>query len=185
MPAASLRLVVHGAAGRMGRRVVALACEDAAIETVAGVEYEGNSLLGTDVAALAGLAPRGIALQSQWPQWVADGGPGRAVIDFSLPTAVDGCVEHCVKADVPLVVATTGLEPEQHETLRMASRTIPICWAPSMSLTVNLTMRLAQQVTAALKDIPGGIDVEIIERHRSVQGRCTERDGTEVRRSDR
>jgi len=34
-----------------------------------------------------------------------------------------------------------------------------------MSLAVNLTMRLARQVTAALKDIPGGIDIEIIERH--------------------
>jgi len=165
MPVASLRLVVHGAAGRMGRRVVALACEDPAIEMVAGVEYEGNSLLGTDVAALAGLAPRGIVLQSQWPEWIADGKPGRAVIDFSLPTAVDRCVQHCIGAGAPLVVATTGLEPEQHETLRNASRSIPICWAPSMSLTVNLTMRLAQQVTAALKDIPGGIDIEIIERH--------------------
>lgn len=165
MPAASLRLVVHGAAGRMGRRVVALACEDPAIEMVAGVEYEGNALIGTDVAALAGLAPRGIPLQSQWPEWIADGGPGRTVIDFSLPTAVDGCVKYCVNAAVPVVVATTGLEPEQHELLRTASRSIPICWAPSMSLAVNLTMRLAQQVTAALKDIPGGVDVEIIERH--------------------
>lgn len=165
MSAASLRLVVHGAAGRMGRRVVALACEDASVDVVAGVEHAGNSLLGTDVAALAGLAPRGIPLLSQYPEWIADGQPGRAVIDFSLPSAVIGCVEQCVGASVPLVVATTGLEAEQHESLRAASRSIPICWAPSMSLTVNLTMRLAQQVTAALKNIPGGIDVEIIERH--------------------
>lgn len=165
MPLGSLRLVVHGAAGRMGRRVVALACEDSSIEIIAGVEYEGNPLIGTDVAALAGLAPRGLALQSQWPAWIADGGPGRAVIDFSLPTAVDSCVQQCVRAAVPLVVATTGLEPDQHEVLRKASESIAICWAPSMSLTVNLTMRLAQQVAAALKNIPGGIDVEIIERH--------------------
>ena len=34
-----------------------------------------------------------------------------------------------------------------------------------MSLAVNLTMRLAQQVTAALKNLASGVDIEIIERH--------------------
>jgi len=165
MPASSLHLVVHGAAGRMGRRVVALAYEDLAVELVGGVEYDGNPLLGTDVASLAGLPPSGIALTAAWPRWPDTARSGRAVIDFSLPSAVDGCVRYCVQAGVPLVVATTGLEPEQHDILRSASESIPVCWAPSMSLAVNLTMQLAKQVTAALKDIPGGIDIEIIERH--------------------
>ncbi len=34
-----------------------------------------------------------------------------------------------------------------------------------MSLAVNLTMKLTQQVTAALKNLASGLDVEIIERH--------------------
>ncbi len=34
-----------------------------------------------------------------------------------------------------------------------------------MSLAVNLTMRLAQQAAKALKNVPQGADVEIIERH--------------------
>ncbi len=161
----SLRLVVHGAAGRMGRRVVALACQDSQISQVSGVESASNPCLGSDLGSLAGLAPSGVALQSQWPQWLSDASGPRAVIDFSLPEALDGCVAACVAAGTPLVVATTGLDPAGQARLRQAAESIAICWAPSMSLAVNLTMRLTEQIAAALKDVAGGLDVEIIERH--------------------
>jgi 4-hydroxy-tetrahydrodipicolinate reductase len=159
MAAAKLRLVVHGAAGRMGRRVVALAAQDEAVELVGGVEHGSHPLLGQDLGTLAGGSPLNVSLAAQWPE-SAD-----AVIDFSLPMAVSGCVQQCLASGTPLVVATTGLEAEQQELLRRAGEQIPVCWAPSMSLAVNLTMRLAQQVTAALKNVTGGLDVEIIERH--------------------
>ena len=42
---------------------------------------------------------------------------------------------------------------------------IPLLWSPSMSLAVNLAMKLAAVAGAALKDHPTGADVEIIERH--------------------
>ena len=34
-----------------------------------------------------------------------------------------------------------------------------------MSVAVNLTMMLARQAARSLKDIPDGVDVEVIERH--------------------
>jgi 4-hydroxy-tetrahydrodipicolinate reductase len=159
MPTQPLSLVVHGAAGRMGRRVVVLAAEDTDVQLIGGIESSSHPLLGTDIGSIAGIPPVGALLHSVWPD-----GAG-AVIDFSLPAAVGNCVNACLKSKTPLVVATTGLEEEQKAMLTEASHTIPICWAPSMSLAVNLTMRLAQQVTAALKTLPSGIDVEIIERH--------------------
>lgn len=170
MSAETLRLIVHGAAGRMGRRVVALAVEDPLVSLVGGIDRPGSPAIGQDLAVLAGLSASGVPLVDNWAAVDAGssssaGGAGRCVIDFSLPEAVDACVESCVRHQLPLVVATTGLEPSQHETLRGAAASIPICWAPSMSLAVNLTMRLAQQVTAALKDVVGGVDIEILERH--------------------
>lgn len=167
----SVHLIVHGAAGRMGRRVVALAVEDPAVRLLAGIDRRESPAIGQDIAGLAGLAPCGILLAGDWSAAdtetaTASASPaGRCVIDFSLPEAVDGCVANCVRRGLPLVVATTGLEAHQHESLRQAAATIPICWAPSMSLAVNLTMRLTQQVTAALKDVAGGVDIEILERH--------------------
>ena len=32
-------------------------------------------------------------------------------------------------------------------------------------MAVNLTMKLTQQITETLKDVPGGLDIEILERH--------------------
>jgi 4-hydroxy-tetrahydrodipicolinate reductase len=159
MSSSPISLVVHGAAGRMGRRVVALAAEDRAIKLIGGVEAASHPLIGNDIGVIAGISALGVALDSRWPAGAS------AVIDFSLPVAVAGCVEACLQSGTPLVVATTGLEAEQKELLAHAAKTLPICWAPSMSLAVNLTMRLAEQVTAALKGLSSGIDIEIIERH--------------------
>ena len=86
------------------------------------------------------------------------------MIDFSLPTAVDACIAHCAKRELPLVLATTGLSAEQKQSLSDAALSMPTVCAPSMSLAVNLTMKLAQQVTETLKDVAGGLDIEILER---------------------
>ena len=66
---------------------------------------------------------------------------------------------------MPLVLATTGLEEHQQEKVKQIAKTIPLLWAPSMSLAVNLAMKLTQVAAGALKDHPSGADVEIIERH--------------------
>jgi 4-hydroxy-tetrahydrodipicolinate reductase len=152
-------LVVHGAAGRMGRRVVALAAEDPTIRLVAAIESPRHPELGKDALALAGMNSVGLMLGSEWPP------SAEVVIDFSVPDAVPVVVEQCLKANLKLVMATTGIEPEGKAALIEASRSIAIVWAPSMSLAVNLTMRLAEQAAAALQNVPGGVDIEIIERH--------------------
>jgi 4-hydroxy-tetrahydrodipicolinate reductase len=87
------------------------------------------------------------------------------VVDFSLPAAIDGCIANCLELKSPLVVATTGLSQDQKQSLADAAASIPIVWAPSMSLAVNLTMKLTQQITETLKDVAGGLDIEILERH--------------------
>ena len=143
----------------MGRRVVALASEDSSFKITATIDHDGNPLMGQDAGAVAGLSPIGVPLTSQWPEH-AD-----AVIDFSLPTALESCVAKAVEHQVALVVATTGLDDGQKADLAKAGEAIPIVWAPSMSMAVNLTMKLTQQITETLKDVAGGIDIEILERH--------------------
>ncbi len=60
-------------------------------------------------------------------------------------------------------MATTGLEEPQKARLRETAAHIPLLWAPSMSLTVNLAMKLAETAARALADKDA--DVEILERH--------------------
>ena len=143
----------------MGRRVVALAAADDSLEVTAAIENDQSPLLGQDAGDLAGIETLDITIASKWPT------DADVVIDFSLPEAIDRCIEKCLLHRTALVVATTGMTDAQVERLRDASETIPIVWAPSMSLAVNLSMKLAQQITEKLIDVPGGLDIEIIERH--------------------
>lgn len=83
------------------------------------------------------------------------------VIDFSSP---DGCMQvlkYCSKNNVPLVVGTTGLSDTQKEALESASKTIPIAFAPNMSLSVNVMFAMSKLVAKYLPDA----EVEIIEAH--------------------
>lgn len=154
-----IKLAVHGAAGRMGQRVIAMASEDTDIEIVAAIEHADHGLLGNDAGLIAGISALDVSLSSQWPSYAS------VAIDFSLPIAADTCIANCVAAKMPLVMATTGLNEAQKQTLQDASKSIPIVFAPSMSMAVNLTMKLTQQVTETLKNVPGGLDIEILERH--------------------
>ena len=57
------------------------------------------------------------------------------------------------------------MEESQLQTVREAAQEVAMLWAPSMSLLVNLTMKLAETAGAALAPHDSGVDVEIIERH--------------------
>lgn len=154
-----LRIGINGVAGRMGQRLVALASADPQFELVAALEHAKHAKLGTDAGTIAGVGPLGVPLTTEL------NAPLDVMIDFSVPQATAAIVAACVAKRVPLVVATTGLEPEQQAAVRHAAETIPLLWAPSMSLAVNLGMKLAEIAGRALKDHPSGADVEIIERH--------------------
>lgn len=152
-----LRIAIHGAAGRMGQRLVALAAADDELSVVGALESASHPRLGEDAGAVAGIGEIGVPLSAEMPEDV------EAVVDFSVAEAVDGILETCLKRKLPLVVATTALSPEQIEKLNKTAESIPLLWAPNMSLAVNLTMKLTGVAAEALKD--SDADVEILERH--------------------
>lgn len=154
-----IRIAVHGAAGRMGQRVIACAAADQAFRIVAALEYPGHPRLGEDAGVLSGVAPLGVALND------AFNADADVLIDFSTPTGAERATSLCVERKLPLVMATTGLEDAVQAQLREAATKIPLVWSPSMSLAVNLMMKLTSIAASALKDYPGGADVEIMERH--------------------
>ena len=143
----------------MGQRLVALATDDPELAVVAGLEVPTHSELGRDAGRLAGLSSIGVPLSSTLEV------PADCVIDFSVPEATPQVVELCRERQLPLVLATTGLTDDQKQLVASLAEELPVVWAPSMSLAVNLTMKLATLAAEALKDCPGGADVEIIERH--------------------
>jgi 4-hydroxy-tetrahydrodipicolinate reductase len=161
MPASQVtRLAIHGAAGRMGQRLVALAHAAEQLCVAAALEAEGHPQIGKDAGVIAGAGEIGVPLGSRLDSDCAD-----VVIDFSVPVAAARIVEACRAAKLPIVVATTGFDKRQEAAVREAAKEIPLVWAPNMSLAVNLAMRLCDTAAAALAGQSSGVDVEIIERH--------------------
>ena len=154
-----LKLGVNGAAGRMGQRVVALASADKALKVAAAYEWSGSPKLGYDAGELAGVGKLHVPVAAEIGEHMD------VVIDFSTP---DGCMhilKQCAERSIPLVVATTGLTAAQRAAVEEAAQVTPILMAPSMSLAVNIAMKLVAEAGQALRDHSSGVDVEIIERH--------------------
>jgi 4-hydroxy-tetrahydrodipicolinate reductase len=154
-----LQLAIHGAAGRMGQRLIALGSADREITLVAALEASASKQLGRDAGELAGVGKLGLPVTDECSQHFD------ALIDFSSPEGAENAIKLCRERSVPLVMATTGLSAAARRQLRDAADFIPIVWSPSMSTAVNLTMKLCAIAAKVLKDLPSGCDVEIIERH--------------------
>lgn len=155
----AIKLAIHGAAGRMGQRVVALAAGDARFEIVATLESATHPDLAKDAGLIAGVGELGVPLA------VVGESDADVVIDFSVPDAAVAAAAHCLEYRKPVVIATTGFDDQQKRYIRKCAETIPIVWAPSMSTAVNLLMKLTEIAGRSLKNIASGVDVEIIERH--------------------
>jgi len=150
------RLLINGAGGRMGRRIIALATEDKELAVVAAFERPDHPDLGKDAGVLAGVHPLGVALSAR-RDVAAD-----VAIDFShAPSALE-MIEWCAARRIGVVVGTTGLGAEGTRRLDAAAGQIACLLAPNMSLGVNVLLRVVRDVAAALGD---AYDVEIVEAH--------------------
>jgi 4-hydroxy-tetrahydrodipicolinate reductase len=153
------RIAIHGAAGRMGQRLVACAGADPEIELVAAIDSADSPKLGQDSGMVAGIGPNQVPITAKW------NGRCDAVIDFSSPAGAKAALQMCLDVRLPLVLATTGLTPEFLEELQTAAHEIPILTAPNMSTSVNLAIHLAQVAARVMKQAGMDTDVEIVERH--------------------
>ena len=151
-----LAVGIHGATGRMGTRLIQLIQADPTLRLAAALDRSDHPRIGEDAGMIAGVGPLGVPLAARLE------GPANVVIDFSLPAGTLALVKDCVARQIPLVVGTTGFDPEQRKTLDAASATIALLVSPNLSRAVNLLMRLAGEAARALGD---SADIEIVERH--------------------
>ena len=146
---APVRVLVHGASGRMGQTLLRLARERDDLQVV---------------GAVSGSAPK---------QRVVDGVPhfgGRELagapafdvaIDFSLPQGFDAILALCERRGAALVSGTTGLSEAQCSALDAAAARIPVVWASNFSLGVAVLEDLVRRAAALLP----GWDCDIVESH--------------------
>ena len=148
-------VAVTGAAGRMGRAVLAAAagrddCEIAfavnrspVAEPIAGVEVESSN----DFEAL-----------------VADHDPA-VVVDFTGPESAVGYADTCADHGVALVTGTTGFDEEGLAALQGASESTAVLKASNFSRGVAALRLAVREATAALPDA----DIELTETHHNAK----------------
>ncbi|MCA8997728.1 MAG: 4-hydroxy-tetrahydrodipicolinate reductase [Planctomycetaceae bacterium] len=154
-----LHVAISGAAGRMGRRLIALAHADDELKVCAAIESDNCPALGEDAGELAGIGKIGVNVTSELPERVD------VIIDFSVPDGAVKIAKLCAQRQIPLVEATTGLTEQQRDIILTAAQETPVVFAPSMSLAVNVAMKLVREAAKALSGLSSGVDVEIVERH--------------------
>ncbi|MHB8886355.1 MAG: 4-hydroxy-tetrahydrodipicolinate reductase [Methylovirgula sp.] len=154
-----LRLIVAGAAGRMGRVLIDLITHTEGV-TLAGALVGGESkFLGQDAGTLAGCGPLGVAVSSDPLGCViaADG-----IIDFSSPRASVELAALAAQARIAHVIGTTGFSNDDLKAISAAARHAAIVRSGNMSLGVNL---LAGLVEKAARTLGIDFDIEIAEMH--------------------
>ena len=151
-----LKLVVVGAAGRMGRRILALAIDSGHFDIVGAVETAGHPEIGKDAGAVAGMERLGVQVGEAWPA-EAD-----VAIDFSLPDGAGTTVANCRNKGIALVMGTTGLAPDQQDAVKAAASEVPVIYGTNMSVGMNLLFALVGKAAAMLGD---AYDIEIVEQH--------------------
>jgi len=149
-------LIVNGAGGRMGRRILALAIESGHFDIVGAIERPQHPDLGKDAGVLAGLGRINLTLESEPPD-SAD-----VMIDFSLPEATDRVVSHCTENNIALVIGTTGLGPDQLGRIRDAAARIAVIQTTNMSVGMNILFSIVGKVAAMAGQ---EYDIEIVEAH--------------------
>jgi len=155
-----MRLVVVGAAGRMGRALVAAVSAAPGVTVVAAIERPGSPHLGADAGTLAGIGPIGVAVTDDVLEaFVAADG----VLDFTTPAATVGFAEIAAQARIVHVIGTTGCGPDDEAAIRAAARHAAIVKSGNMSLGVNLLAALVRRAARALG--PDDFDIEIVEMH--------------------
>jgi 4-hydroxy-tetrahydrodipicolinate reductase len=153
-----MRLVVAGAAGRMGRAVIrAIAETDGAV--LAGALDAPGGAIGQDSGELAGLSRNGVAVSADAPALIA---AADGVIDFMIPAASVALAEQSSASGLVHVIGTTGFTPADANAIAAAAVRAAIVKSGNMSLGVNLLAALVKQVASKLDD---AFDIEIVEMH--------------------
>lgn len=144
-----IRLLIHGASGRMGQALQRLCADgEAGCRVVAAVSRKVGQRVIDGVPQFAA------SELSAAPEF-------DVAVDFSLPDGFDPVLALCLARGRPLVSGTTGLADAQRAALAVAGESIAVLWSANFSLGVALLNDLVERAAHVLR----GWDCDIVESH--------------------
>jgi len=152
------KVAIAGAGGRMGRTLIeaVLATDD--IQLCGALDVPGSPMLGSDAGMTLGVST-GVIITADVDSALRT---SDCLIDFTRPEGTLKHLEACARNGVAMVIGTTGFDDAGKAAIRKTAETIPIVFAPNMSVGVNATFKLLE---VAARILDAGYDIEVIEAH--------------------
>ncbi|HEV7435066.1 MAG TPA: 4-hydroxy-tetrahydrodipicolinate reductase [Pseudorhizobium sp.] len=160
MSGSPMKLVVVGAAGRMGQTLIRVIQETEGVLLHAAIEREGSPFVGRDAGELAGAGTAGVAVTHDPLRAFVD---ADGVVDFTSPASSIGFAGLAAQARIVHVIGTTGCSLDDEAKFEAAARHARIIKSGNMSLGVNLLGVLTEQAARALP--AENWDIEVVEMH--------------------
>lgn len=154
-----LRIAVTGAAGRMGKNLLAAVAANEKTVLGAAIVIPDSSLKGVDAGELAGLDKTGVIVDTSLADQLAN---FDVLIDFTNPTATMHNLKLCKAANKAIIIGTTGFNAEQKQQIEQAAKHIPIVFSANFSVGINLCFKLLDLAASVLGD---EVDIEVMEAH--------------------
>ena len=153
-----INIAIVGAAGRMGKTLIEACHADDNTTLTAATVSQTSSLAGADAGELSGVGKNAVALVTS----LEEAADFDVLIDFTTTDATMRHLDWCVVNNKSIVIGTTGFSDEQKDLIQQAGQTIPVVFAPNMSVGVNLCFKLLDMAARVLGDT---VDIEVIEAH--------------------
>lgn len=154
-----VKVIIAGAAGRMGCRLVSLVRDSPALMLAGAIEGRGHQALGKDAGETAGSGRAGVAITDDLGSLMDR---GEVLIDFSAPEATLEHFRIMAQHRRAMVIGTTGFSPAELDEIKALARQVPCVLSPNMSVGVNLICKVIGEMAKTLGD---DYDIEVIEAH--------------------
>ena len=154
-----VKVLVAGAAGRMGKRIVAMVAENPRTELAGAFERPDHESVNEDAGVVAGIGELGVIIAPGLDQVIEK---GDVLIDFTTPEATLANLRTAVQKGLAMVIGTTGISGEALDEAEQLARKIRCVMAPNMSVGVNVMFKIAEEMAEILGD---EYDMEILEVH--------------------
>ena len=153
------KIAICGVAGRMGQRLGHLVLTAPDLELCGGKEHPAHEAVGRDIGEVIGTRHLGLAVSDTL---VGLAEPDRVVVSFTTPEATLEDAALCAVRGVPMVVGTTGFNPQQLVEFERTVADIACVFASNFSTAMNVLFKLVEEAARILGD---DYDVEVIEAH--------------------
>jgi len=154
-----IQVMVAGAAGRMGQRIIQMIHQNPETTLSGAFEHPEHPCVGQDAGLVAGVGELGVKIADAMQKSTEE---ADVLIDFTAPQATLDNMKVAADKGLAMVIGTTGITGDMLKEAETLAGKIRCVLAPNMSVGVNVMFKIAGEMARILG---ADYDMEILEVH--------------------